>query len=523
MRDHLEQASPDGPRVGRLRAVFKLGRLEQPAYALPAALAIFLACSMLFPPIHSLWLDETASFYLASLPWADVLEIIGKAEANMSLYYLLLKLHLLGGFSSPLYIRALSALFSLLAIAAMYFFCSQYINRRVALCVAVVAAFNPFIYLYSWEARSYSLTLLFGTLMLWLFWLCLSENRRSHWLLYGLVAGIGLYSHIFLTQMVVAQTIFAIGYISLHQSWSRSGLRLLLALCVIAVVASPLLYFFCFIGINSSNLDWIKPVGIASTWSFLKNILKTNHSWEMLTRVLSVLLLVSCAGISAYIAGREFYYDRKSRRAHLIAYLACCTLLPVLMTYELQAFKPMFLERYLIFVAPAFLILCCWSFLSLPGRRLQLAALGVLCITQVYGMVDSHRADKYAYDRLYRDMAVVCKPGSTLVFTYAAVSTTYHYYQNIYPRLSQCFSKVLPESLNHGEFNRILEFDELPRATPGEQLWVVDGHVYGANKSIYLIHDPSYLGAQGYRPMHYQKYPLDLTLIRLASREAPVR
>jgi uncharacterized membrane protein len=402
----------------------------------------------------------------------------------------------------------------------LFHFTRIYIDRKVALCVAVIAAFNPFIYSYSWEARSYSLTLLFGSMMLWLFWLSMTENCKRHWILYGLVAGVGLYSHIFLALMIVSQFGFALTYTRLQGNFSKYFNMLLMAGCLLTLIAAPLLYFFITVGSQASNIDWIKPVGISHTWSFLKNILKTNNSWDMLPRITSALLLVSCFGIASFIAVREYLHDKLSKPAALILYLGMCTLVPVILTYALQLIKPVFIDRYLIFVAPPFLILCCWSILSLSKKYIRHAALCCLCLTQAHGLYDSHYANKYAYDELYSELSVVCKPGSSLMFSFSSVATSYYYYQAKYPRLAQCFSAVSPPHLDYRNFNQVLEIEQLHTARPEAQLWVIDGHVYGKNRSIDRIHDEGYLAEHNYSHAFYKKYPLDLVLIELGN-EAP--
>lgn len=482
--------------------------------ALVLALAIFAFIGIIFPANHSLWLDEAVSYYFATAPSELSFEIIRKAEANMALYYALLKLHLLSGFSSLYYIRGLSAIFGFLSIVFMFLFARNFIGRWVALWVAVIAAFNPFIFSYSWEARSYSLTLLFGSVMLWLFWLAMTENRRVHWILYGVVGGLGLYSHIFLALMLVAQGAFALLYVGLNRNLSKYIGNCLQASAVLIAVAAPILYFFVTVGSTASNLDWIQPVGISHTWGFLKNILKTNYTWEFVPRVLSILLLVAVFALSVAKVVGEYSRGKLSKRGYLILYLWTCTILPVLLTYALQLIKPMFMERYLIYVVPSFLILCCWAILSVSRARIRYALLCCLCVTQAYGLYGSHNAEKDGYDNLYAELSALCEPGSSLVFTFSSVASTYSYYVDKYPRLSHCFSAVTPGQLDRQNFNRRLEFDQLPLTKSDGKLWVVDAHASRTDRSIVKIYDQAYLAKRGYRHSYYKKYPRDLTLIR---------
>lgn len=490
--------------------------LQQGKIALPIALLMFCACSFLFAPNHSLWLDETASYYFASLSWAQLLEILGNGEANMALYYALLKLHLATGFSQPFYIRGLSAAFTLLSIVCIFHFTRIYIGGKVALWVAIIVAFNPFIYSYSWEARSYSLTLLFGSGMLWLFWLAMTENHRKHWLLYGLVAGLGLYSHMFLALLIVSQFCFALGYTALQRNVSHYLPNLAIAACVLAAIAAPLLYFILAVGSQASNIDWIKPVDIGYTQFFLKNILRSSSSADfLLPRILSALLLSGCFGIAAIMVISETIQGKLGKRGYLLLYLGICALTPVMLAYILQALKPMFIDRYLIYVATPLLILCCWTIASIPRAQIRHAALFCLCITQAQGIHDNWTAKKYGYDELYSELAASCKPGSSLTFTFSSVVTTYYYYQHKYPRLSECFSAVSPAYLDHNNFNQTLEIDQVLKADPAVQQWVIDAHTFGKNKSIYQLHNRAYLAEHNYNHGFYRKYSFDLVLIEL--------
>src|ERR1700690_235500 len=67
----------------------------------------------------SFWLDEGISVQIARLPWNQLLFVLRHREANMALFYLLLRFWLLFG-SSEGYIRGFSALFSVATIPLLY-------------------------------------------------------------------------------------------------------------------------------------------------------------------------------------------------------------------------------------------------------------------------------------------------------------------------------------------------------------------------------------------------------------------
>src|SRR5579864_4883305 len=83
------------------------------------------------------WFDETFSVEVARLDWRNFLHLLWWREANMSLYYVLLRIWLHFG-QSPFFIRSLSALIATGTIPAIYWLGSILYNRRVGLIAAAL-------------------------------------------------------------------------------------------------------------------------------------------------------------------------------------------------------------------------------------------------------------------------------------------------------------------------------------------------------------------------------------------------
>src|SRR6201998_1548575 len=110
----------------------------------------------LFLTKKSFWFDEGVSVQIARLDWYNFVRILWRREANMSLYYLLLRrwVHLR---HSEFFIRSLSVLASLACIPAIYYLGRQLFDRRVGLIAATLLTFNAYAVRYAQEARAYSL------------------------------------------------------------------------------------------------------------------------------------------------------------------------------------------------------------------------------------------------------------------------------------------------------------------------------------------------------------------------------
>ncbi len=109
------------------------------------------------------WFDESFSVEVARIDWRNFLHLMWWREANMSLYYVLLKVWLYFG-QSPFFIRSLSAVVSAATLPAIYWVAKQLYDRRVALIATALLAFNAYSVRYAQEARSYALFMLLATL-----------------------------------------------------------------------------------------------------------------------------------------------------------------------------------------------------------------------------------------------------------------------------------------------------------------------------------------------------------------------
>src|SRR3954465_9422277 len=87
------------------------------------------------------WFDECFSVEVARIDWRNFLHLLWWREANMSLYYVLLRIWLHLG-QSPFFIRSLSVVISAATLPAIYWLAKLLYDRRVALIATALLAFN---------------------------------------------------------------------------------------------------------------------------------------------------------------------------------------------------------------------------------------------------------------------------------------------------------------------------------------------------------------------------------------------
>ncbi|MFO7697036.1 MAG: glycosyltransferase family 39 protein, partial [Anaerolineae bacterium] len=114
----------------------------------------------------SLWIDEAFSVWMGRQPVPEMLSWLVRIDQHPPLYYLLLRLWMYIGDaleqmatprSGASWVRALSALCSMLNIPALYALGRRPAGRKAGLLAALILALSPFHVYLAQEARMYSL------------------------------------------------------------------------------------------------------------------------------------------------------------------------------------------------------------------------------------------------------------------------------------------------------------------------------------------------------------------------------
>src|SRR5579863_4042265 len=152
----------------------------------------------------SFWLDEGVSVTLARLDASNLLHILWRREANMALYYALLRVWLHFG-SGDYFVRALSALLSMAAIPVIYLLGKRLFSFAVGVTSAALFSVHAWQVRYAQDARSYSLYVLLTALSCLFFLMALERPARRRWAGYVACSVLAVYSHFFAVLVLAAQ------------------------------------------------------------------------------------------------------------------------------------------------------------------------------------------------------------------------------------------------------------------------------------------------------------------------------
>ena len=216
------------------------------------ALTVVAAALRLYGIGHqSLWFDEAYTAMLVKLPLGRMLSTIPKTESTPYLYYLLAWAwtHIFGRGAADL--RSLSALLGTAVVPIAYLATQRLIaNRRAALAVAALAAFNPLLIWYSQEARAYELLVLTSACSLLAFAYAREHPTRRRLGAWALASAIALVSHYDAALVVVPEAVWLL-------ATYRRSLEAWLAAAFVAACGGALLPLLIAQS-GAGNADWIK-------------------------------------------------------------------------------------------------------------------------------------------------------------------------------------------------------------------------------------------------------------------------
>src|SRR5271166_5721324 len=197
--------------------------------------------------------DEAASWNLAKLPWRSFLQALWDFEANMGLYYLVLRPWLHMG-DSEVIVRGLSVLFGVATIPVLYLLGSRLFNQRVGLIAAALLSVHAFHIRWSQEARSYALLVLLLTWSTLLLVSALQSERvrGRYWAGYILVSALACYCHLFAVFVIGAQWLWII-----VEEFPNLRPRIPDLMWQVILIAPVGLYA---VFRNQGQLDWIAPL-----------------------------------------------------------------------------------------------------------------------------------------------------------------------------------------------------------------------------------------------------------------------
>jgi hypothetical protein len=333
-----------------------------------ASTLIMVVLSRLFIGSKSFTIDEAASFYFARNWWS-------KREANMLLYYMLLSPWMRLGNSEAI-IRAMSAVFAVATIPAIFFLGRRLFGPRAGAFAALMVAFNTYFISYAQTARGYTLLVLLVTLGAFFFIRAVQVASWKNWLGCALCDALAFYTHFFAVLVYVAHALSLPLLGRRKFPWRGFAFSTL----VLMILVTPLVILTPW---NTGQIDWLPPPSLSDVYSYFVYITGS--------RLLLLFYFISCS-ITLLLVLRRSLREGGPYELWNHLFVAIWALAPVTATFVFSwIVKPVFQTRFLIVSLPALPLLAGAGIARLKRPWLQAAVLTVmLClsarsITKWYG------------------------------------------------------------------------------------------------------------------------------------------
>jgi mannosyltransferase len=374
----------------------------------------------------------TVQFSAHGLDW--LLPNIANVEPNPPPYYLLLHywMKVLG--QSEFVARYLSLIFGVLSVPIIFQLGRAMRRPTVGALAALLLAINPFQIWHAQDVRNYTLWPALSMAGLCFLLVALRDGRTRQWVGYTALTLLSLYAHYFDLFMLLFQNLFVLGVIVWRWRAQRAfGLKLRrTAYAWIATQAFLILAFGPWLLYYSSRLGGITEGDAPRLWEVFFRCLTTFSIGETVPAslpraLLPVLLMLLVYGLILAL---------KTDRYHAL-FLMLYIVVPSICLFAAAQMRPLFRERYLNVIAPAYYVTFACGLIS-AGETLRrwkavplVAGIAFFCLAAAYSLNNHYFVTEYQKSPDWRSLSsylgIETEPGDVIVLNYPDPTFSYYY------------------------------------------------------------------------------------------------
>ena len=313
---------------------------NQAKWILGILVLIKIGIGLLFISHHSIDLDEPFSIFHAQNNLGDLFGIF-KNENNPPLHFLLLHFWEQAFGISPVAVRSLSLIFSVLTVVALFKIGLKFFSQQVALFTCLFFIFSDFHHYYGLEARTYSLLVFEYAICVYLLLKLLLTPKDSSWKTFvalGIVNIALFYTHYISLLIFLSEGVLLLVYI---RNFNWKNLLLTIGISLFGVLP----WLTTFIG-RASNVTkagtWLTQARYPELYGFLNKFLNNKYVFAFVLTLGFIYLLT------------YFIQSKKNRQGSGKIYFTLGTLfiIPFLVAFMLSRFQiaEVYYDRYLFFL-----------------------------------------------------------------------------------------------------------------------------------------------------------------------------
>jgi len=333
---------------------------------------------------QSLWLDEIHTINEAdpALTLKELYQVLCSTDPHPPLYFLLARsaFYLFG--HTALTLRLLSAVLGIAGVWSIYILGKELYNKKAGLIAALLLAVNHFHIYYSQDGRPYPLLFLCTTIS---FYFLVRFIKNPTWrssVLYGVFAGLMLYSHLFSLFALCSQCAILLYFIIRPYSHPVTAKKMFLY-CITSGVVIIIMYLPCFEILHqaaSRTSFWIPKPKYDVYIDLIKEFFG-NYDVQLFFAGIALLFF--------FIALRNEKLKKtqpailKLCGIVLLTWIIITLLIPFVKSY---IGLPVIVSRYFINILPAIIVLISIGILQFKNEVLRYAITCILVVLSLYNI-----------------------------------------------------------------------------------------------------------------------------------------
>jgi 4-amino-4-deoxy-L-arabinose transferase-like glycosyltransferase len=318
------------------------------------------------------WYDEIISIKSALLDFGHI-KHQADWDKNPPFYYYCLWIWLKITGISEFKARLLSVLFSSVSASLVFVLAKKYFNYITAISAALIFTFHNFSYEYSHEARCYSLVLMLVLISTIIYFKLIESPSYLNIFFLGLVNFLIIYSHYIAGLILLFQlTLVLFSGKRVIRNFALTSC-ITLFLVIIRFTKKQFLLILAYEKGTSSEDFWLRTVNSGSIKPAIFDLFANG--------ILGYLLLLLYILAFVFFSLKRKQYD--PRQTSFIIYSFVISGGSFILLFLIGIYKPLFLERYLLFIVPFICIVIAYVCNAL---KYSAFIIPVITFFQIYGI-----------------------------------------------------------------------------------------------------------------------------------------
>lgn len=331
-----------------------MNKLTQQLHIVTLLITLKIVLALFYINDFSIDLDEPFSIYHAQKDFGQLLELF-KTENNPPLHFILLKnwIYIFG--ISPISVRSLSLLFSVLTIPILYLLGKKLHKNETGVVLCLFFILSNFHHYHSIESRGYSLFVFLFVVMLYLL---IQFFQNPHWkkaVGISLIFSLLFYTH-YIAPIVIGTTMILITILSFIQNTREKRQFLLkntffLIAPLTILFSLPLLFTFIKRLVHVSQKGtWVKQAEWSELYGFINKFF--NDKWVIAVIIFWLLILFI---FLLKKAKTKSVIHQVNTPLILLLFIGCFSYIGTFILSRFFGYH-FFLDRYLFFVSIPFFV-----------------------------------------------------------------------------------------------------------------------------------------------------------------------